>query len=184
MNNPGSLVQPVQIIVGSMLGATEYVAESLQEILKQHQIESEIHFQPEFKKITQQGTWLICSSTHGAGDLPDNIQQFSKDITNTKSSGELSKTQFAVVALGDTSYDTFCQAGKTLFKQMQDAQSKAIAEIYCIDVLEHAIPEEPACEWLTQLLTAGSFLNNGAPTKESSQATHSAQLKDEPLASS
>lgn len=181
MNNLGP---PVQIIVGSMLGATEYVAESLQEVLKQNQIESQIHFQPDFKSITKQCTWFICCSTHGAGDLPDNIQQFSKDLINAESSGDLCKTQFIVIALGDSSYDTFCQAGKTLFQQMLVAQSKAIADIFCIDVLEHTIPEETACEWLNQLLTNGSFPNNKAPTNESSLATSELQLKDKPLANS
>ena len=184
MNNSNSRIQPVQIIVGSMLGATEYVAESLQEVLQQHQIESHIHFQPDFKNITKQGTWLICSSTHGAGDLPDNIQQFSKDLIGAKSSGELCNTQFTVIALGDTSYDTFCQAGKALYQQMQDAQSKAIADMLCIDVMEHAIPEEPACEWVTQLLTDGSFLNDKASMKENTLTPEETELEEKPLASS
>jgi MioC protein len=143
-----AITSPVQIIVGSMLGATEYVAESLLETLNQHQIDSELHFQPDFDSLPQQGTWLICSSTHGAGDLPDNIQPFADALKDT----ELKDIQFLTIGLGDTSYDTFCQAGKTLFKLMLDAKAQPLAELFCIDVLEHTVPEEPAALWLSTLL--------------------------------
>ena len=144
-----TITSPVQIIVGSMLGATEYVAESLQNLLQQHSIESEIHFQPDFEQIPKQGTWLICSSTHGAGDLPDIIQQFANDLANVSS---LSGIDYLVVGLGDTSYDTFCQAGKTLFQLMEQKHATPIRDLFCIDVLEHTIPEEIAQQWLISVL--------------------------------
>lgn len=144
-----TITSPVQIIVGSMLGATEYVAESLQNLLQQHSIESEIHFQPDFGQIPKRGTWLICSSTHGAGDLPDNIQQFASDLADVSS---LSDISYLVIGLGDTSYDTFCQAGKTLFQLMQEKHSTPVKELFCIDVLEHTVPEETAEQWLAGVL--------------------------------
>lgn len=152
MTKPIRFSTPVQIIVGSMLGAAEYVAEAMQEELNQHGINSDIHLQPDFGQINISGSWIICSSTHGAGDLPDNIQEFGKALDQLSGSNQLRTVTFLTVALGDTSYDTFCQAGKTLHQAMLNAGGQAMSDVFSIDVLEHPIPEDAAVEWLEQLL--------------------------------
>ena len=67
-----------EIVVGSVLGASEYVADALQEVLLSHTHSAEIHLTPQLSDLDKDATWLICTSTHGAGDLPDNIQPFVK----------------------------------------------------------------------------------------------------------
>lgn len=69
-----------EIIVGSMLGATEYVADALAEELTNHDLNSRIHLTPDLSELDPQATWLICTSTHGAGDFPDNIHAFTKQL--------------------------------------------------------------------------------------------------------
>jgi MioC protein len=67
----------IQIIVGSMLGGTEYVAEACEEVLLAVNHHVTVHLQPKFSQIPSKNQiWIICSSTHDAGDLPDNIQNF------------------------------------------------------------------------------------------------------------
>jgi len=133
-----------EIIVGSVLGASEYVADALQEVLLNHAHNAEIHLSPKLSDIDQNATWLICTSTHGAGDLPDNIQPFAEQL-KTKN---LCKHSFLVVGLGDSSYDTYCHGSI----QMENIMLKAGAKLLCpalhIDVLNHPIPEEAAVEWL------------------------------------
>ena len=146
-------LKTVNLIVGYMLGASEYVAEALENLLQSKGYQTQLHLQPSFSEIPQTGIWIICSSTHGAGDLPDNIQAFSQSLN----SAQLPDVQFMLVALGDSSYDTFCQAGKTLYQQMRQSGARALADIYCIDVLEHPIPEEVAQLWLTELFEAGKI---------------------------
>lgn len=146
----------VEIITGSMLGATEYVAEQVQTELQQAGFNAEVHFQPDITQIRQSGTWVICSSTHGAGELPDNIQAFAKALSEL----DLSQVKFIVIALGDSSYDTFCQAGKTLYALMCKSGAKPLSEIFCIDVLQHPMPEEVAGEWLANQLAGGLLESN------------------------
>jgi flavodoxin len=55
---------------------------------------------------------LVITSTHGAGDVPDNLQPFAKDLAEQQP--DLNAFKYGVIALGDRSYDTFCQGGKTL----------------------------------------------------------------------
>lgn len=150
------MASQVQIITGSMLGATEYVAEEIQGILEQSNIQCELFLQPDINQINKQGTWIICSSTHGAGDLPDNIQAFAKSVTSL----DLTQVKFLVIALGDSSYDTFCQAGITLHQIMCQSGATPLTEIFCIDVLQHTMPEEIAGEWFAQQLAGGLLESN------------------------
>ncbi len=138
----------IEIIVGSMLGASEYVADALEQSLASAGHNCQIHLQPDFGALDQNSTWILCSSTHGAGDFPDNIAPFAAKLETAK----LPNTQYLVVALGDSSYDTFCYAGKNLEKLMQAAGASPLADPLLIDVLEHPVPEDFAVEWLQNLL--------------------------------
>lgn len=53
-----------EIIVGSMLGATEYVADALAETLLKYDLNSRIHLTPDLSELDPQATWLVCTSTH------------------------------------------------------------------------------------------------------------------------
>lgn len=139
-----------EIIVGSMLGATEYVADALEILLTKYSHDCQIHLQPDIKNLDNNAIWLICSSTHGAGDLPDNIQPFAKQLEKVS----LSDTDYLVVGLGDSSYDTFCEAAKHLSTLMANSGANRLTNITLIDVLNCPIPEDEAClqleKWLSQ----------------------------------
>lgn len=64
----------VTLISGSTMGSAEYVAEHMAEILEELGHETEIQHGPKLGDLTLEGIWLVVSSTHGAGDLPENIQ--------------------------------------------------------------------------------------------------------------
>ena len=64
----------ITLISGSTLGSAEYVAEHLAEKLDDAGFSSEILHGPMLEEVPTDGIWLIISSTHGAGDIPDNIQ--------------------------------------------------------------------------------------------------------------
>ena len=137
-----------EILVGSMLGATEYVADAVGEKLRERSLPFQIHLSPDLTELDTQAVWLICSSTHGAGDLPDNIQPFAEQLHQA----DLKQVHYLLIGLGDSSYDTFCEGGKQLHAMMQKAGARALCEPYYIDVLTHPIPEEEAVEWFEQCL--------------------------------
>ncbi|GAA6186392.1 MULTISPECIES: FMN-binding protein MioC [Alteromonadaceae] len=137
-----------EIIVGTMLGASEYVADALQETLEANGHSANIHLEPNIEEIPNEGKWLICTSTHGAGELPDNIQAFAKQIKNHS----LDNVQFLVVGLGDSSYDTYCYGAKTMQELLHNSGATLLSPAFHIDVLNHPIPEEAAVEWLTSYL--------------------------------
>ena len=102
-----------QIIVGSMLGGTEYVAEACEETLQSLGHQTTLHLQPKFDDILSENQiWLVCTSTHGAGDYPDNIHQFIRSLEDCEQ--DLSSTSFLTIGVGDSNYDTYCLAAKNI----------------------------------------------------------------------
>ncbi|MFJ4075273.1 sulfite reductase subunit alpha [Curtobacterium sp. NPDC089991] len=56
---------------------------------------------------------LVVTSTYGEGEMPDNAGLFWEAV-QASTVPRLEGLQYAVLGLGDTSYDEFCQAGKLL----------------------------------------------------------------------
>jgi MioC protein len=137
-----------EIIVGSVLGASEYVADALQEKLSEYQLTSNIWLTPDLADLDKQSIWLVCTSTHGAGDLPDNIQPWVNQLKKIA----LDKVLFLVIGLGDSSYDTFCNGARQIEETLTTQGATLLTPALHIDVLHHPIPEVPAASWLDNWL--------------------------------
>ncbi len=149
-----------QIIVGSMLGGTEYVAEACEETLNELGHNVKVHLNPDFKTIVDQtfsgknnlnlqekSIWLICTSTHGAGDYPDNIKEFVSDLDHC--SQDLSTVSLLTIGVGDSSYDTYCKAAKNILNTLKLKGCNELQQIKTIDMSLNIDPEELACQWLS-----------------------------------
>lgn len=140
----------IHIITGSTLGGAEYVGDHLSDLLIEKGFETTIHNQPQLNEIEANGTWLIITSTHGAGDYPDNIRPLIQALQSTPPN--MASVKFAVLAIGDSSYDTFCAAGKHAHELLLDIGSEAISDCFTIDILAHSVPEDAAEAWLEQYI--------------------------------
>lgn len=136
----------ITLISGSTLGSAEYVAEHLAEKLEDAGFSTEMLHGPELDELPLNGRWLVVSSTHGAGELPDNLQPLLEQIAEQQP--DLSEVQFGAVGLGSSEYDTFCGAIKQLDDLLIARGAKRIGDRLEIDVTEHEIPEDPAEEWV------------------------------------
>ncbi|WP_076920137.1 FMN-binding protein MioC [Pseudoalteromonas sp. SK18] len=136
----------VNIIVGSQMGSAEYVAEQLSDALNNQGINSQLHDQPEFNEIDQQNTiWLVCTSTYGAGDYPDNLISFVEQVSQVD---DLSHLKYSVIALGDTSYDTYNLAGRNIDALLSQKGAIKVAQRLELNILDEALPEDTALAWL------------------------------------
>lgn len=136
----------IHIITGSTLGGAEYVGDHLSELLESKGLETTIHNQPELKNISLESTWLIITSTHGAGDYPENIQPFIQELQATPP--KISQLKYVVIGIGDSSYDTFCHAGIHAHQLLEDIGATPLSECITIDIQKYPVPEDAAEEWL------------------------------------
>lgn len=141
----------ITLISGSTLGGAEYVAEHLAEKLEDAGFSTETLHGPQMEELSTSGIWLVISSTHGAGDIPDNLLPFYKELQSQQT--DLSQVRFGVIGIGSREYDTFCGAIDKLEAELTSSGAKQIGETLRINVLEHDIPEDPAEVWL------GSWIN-------------------------
>ncbi|MCH1921134.1 FMN-binding protein MioC [Shewanella sp. A3A] len=140
------MTNKVEIIVGTTLGGAEYVADELTSVLEQQGYQVTSHLDPALDELDKSAWWLVVSSTHGAGDLPDNLQPFYQSLLATDS--DLSAVSFAVCAIGDSSYDTFCLGPAKLTEALEQHQAKQLTAKIQIDVQYDPVPEDPAIQWL------------------------------------
>lgn len=140
----------IEILVGSQMGAAEYTAEQVADTLVQAGYEVRLHLTPDLEQLARNSTWLVITSTYGAGDLPDNIQPFADQLAQDR--GDLTTLSYAVITLGDSSYDTFCGAGRKIAVMFDHKGAKPLLNALEIDARQAELPEDIALAWLPNLL--------------------------------
>ncbi|MEH8018042.1 flavodoxin [Rheinheimera muenzenbergensis] len=144
----------IAVMVGSVYGAAIYVAEQAQPLLSGLGHEVRLYEEPKLDEVQafNADIWLVISSTTGQGDIPDNLLPFYLDVQNRFPL--LTGKQFAVIALGDSSYDTFCGAGEQLRDLLLEIQGAELSPMLRIDAGETLEPETIALPWLKQQFSA------------------------------
>ncbi len=142
------------IITGSTLGSAEYLAEDCATFLESEGINTTLFHGPNWEDIQpiirETSQWLIVSSTHGAGEVPENLQPLLNDLL--KNQVDLSHIRFAIIGLGDRQYDTFCGAVTHINHTLTLCGAKAILPPLTLDMPNCDSPESSAEQWLSQLL--------------------------------
>lgn len=91
---------------------------------------------------------FILVSTHGEGDAPDNAVTFH-EFLHSKRAPRLDGLRFSVLALGDTSYEFFCQTGKDFDKRLEElGGERLVPRVDCdVDFGENA------ADWMNAVLS-------------------------------
>ena len=140
-------MQPkICLITGSTLGGAEYVAEHLESLLQQQGFSTELHHGPALNEVINEKLWLVITSTHGAGELPDNLKPLFETLDT--SNIDLSTLKFAVIGLGNSDYDTFCFAVDTVEQHLLAKSAVKITDALRIDVLTETDQEQCPEDWL------------------------------------
>lgn len=93
---------------------------------------------------------LVIISTWGDGDAPESATAFVKELTATTLS--LPKLRYSVCALGDTSYEKFCQTGKDVDARLEAFGAARVFSRQDCD-LDYDVPHR---DWLDGALKAFS----------------------------
>ncbi|BBG59882.1 flavodoxin [Providencia rustigianii] len=140
----------VGIFVGTVYGNSLAVAEVAEEILAQQGHEVVVFDEPTLTDWQSynagDGVALVVTSTTGQGDLPDTIAPLFYEIKDVL--GYQPELKYGLVALGDSSYDNFCGAGKQFDELLAEQSASRLGDILYIDATEVDAPEEFAKPWV------------------------------------
>ena len=148
----------LKILVGTMTSTADYVAQSIQmdcadlisdiEIALMDKLDISVFSEDNAKDAL----YLICSSTYGQGDVPDNARALYESMGATPAF--LGHVKYGVLALGDRTYlQTYCLGGKKFDERLADLGAQRIGELYCHDASTGTMPEEEGTAWCRQWLT-------------------------------
>ena len=149
------MTRQVTILVGTMTGTAELVAQELEPVLSEAGFEVEILDMDGLNEsvFDRPGTFIICTSTYGQGEVPDNAVAFYEGLQAGKP--DLSKISFSVVGLGDSTYNDTFNAGGRRFEELLSSLG---AEMICARMVHNAssdeMPEDMALEWFEGWLAA------------------------------
>jgi sulfite reductase (NADPH) flavoprotein alpha-component len=100
------------ILFGSQTGNCEGVAKLLAERAQQAGVPATLKDMGSYKgtQLKKESLVLIIVSTHGEGDPPDTVEELHA-LLQSKRAPKLADLKYGVLALGDSSYEHYCQTG-------------------------------------------------------------------------
>jgi len=118
---------------------------------------------------------LVVVSTHGEGVPPFSAQELHGFIYG-KRAPKLEGVNFAVLALGDSSYFQFCKTGRDFDQQLEKLGAKRLVPVLTCD-LDF---EQPADEWIkSTLISFGAKLSNGSQGSASTNLSNPTPINSE-----
>ena len=137
------------ILVGTMTGTAQLVAQELELTLDGDGITARTQLMDSLDaKVFQPGRlYLICTSTYGQGDVPDNAKKLYESLQDTRP--HLVGVRYGVIALGDRTYaETLCNGGKRFDRLLSELGAERIGDILFHDASAGTMPEEVAAQWI------------------------------------
>lgn len=147
------------VLFGSQTGNSQRLAGDLAKKLEQAGWRATLSSMRDYKpnNLKKVRNLFIVVSTHGEGDPPDNAMSFY-EFLHGKRAPQLAGTRFSVLALGDTSYEKFCQTGKDFDKRLEELGAERLVPRVDCDVDY----DEAAAGWMDSVLEALERLKAGA----------------------
>lgn len=167
---PAAVAAPtITLISASQTGNARRVAEALRDDLLAAKLNVNLVNAGDykFKQIASEKLLVIVASTQGEGEPPEEAVALHKFLFSKKAP-KLDGTAFAVLGLGDTSYEFFCQAGKDFDSKLAELGGERLLDRVDADVEYQAA----ASEWRARVVeTLKSRVPKDSPTQAAVAAT-------------
>jgi sulfite reductase (NADPH) flavoprotein alpha-component len=132
---PTGVAKSLTILFGSQTGNAKLVATELKAKLEANNISTTLVSMADYKakQLKSESHVVVIVSTHGEGDAPDDAVELHAFLASKKAP-KLPDLHFAVLGLGDSSYEFFCQTGKDFDQRLADLGAKRMLERLDCDV--------------------------------------------------
>ncbi len=146
---PGQTTKIVNILYGTQTGNAEILANEAADAAKGAGMTPVVESleDVDLERFAAMERVIIVTSTYGEGEMPDNAQLFWEALTAT-TAPRMESMNYAVLAIGDTAYDEFCEAGKLFDIRLEQLGANRVAPRIDCDVDY----EDPAAAWIEENL--------------------------------
>ncbi|MFZ2169962.1 MAG: assimilatory sulfite reductase (NADPH) flavoprotein subunit [Methylococcaceae bacterium] len=125
----------ITILVGSQTGNCEALAEQTQQLATSRGLRTAIKKMGDYKlpQLKAEKYLLVIVSTYGEGEPPDNAREMYEYLFS-KRAPALKQAHFAVLGLGDSSYEFFCKMGVDFDRKLEELGATRILQRVDCDV--------------------------------------------------
>lgn len=130
-----AVAKSLTILFGSQTGNAKLVATELKAKLEANNISTSLVSMADYKakQLKSESHVVAIVSTHGEGDAPDDAVELHGFLASKKAP-KLTELKFAVLGLGDSSYEFFCQTGKDFDQRLSDLGAQRLLDRVDCDV--------------------------------------------------
>lgn len=139
----------IQILVGTVNGTAWQSAQAVAHVLNHQGHEVRVNDEPGAQDLNEKDeVLLVCCSTTGEGELPRNIYPLFLALDDQVV--DLSDRLYGVIALGDSGYPYFAQAGYLLENALYSSGAKRVGEICTLDAKKVNNHPLAAVQWANE----------------------------------
>jgi sulfite reductase (NADPH) flavoprotein alpha-component len=170
-------IAEISILVGSQTGNSEALAEQLHRLAAGRGLKTVVKHMGDYKlpQLKAEKYLLVIVSTYGEGEPPDNAKELVEYLFS-KRAPSLKHMHFAVLGLGDSGYEFFCQTGMDFDRRLEELGALRIYPRVDCDVDYEASAEawmEAVLDELAMRLEASSQTAEAVPPSVASAPLYS-----------
>lgn len=139
----------VTLLYGSQTGNGQRLATQLSKQLEEKGLRVSLASMSDYKTNSLKSVedLIIIVSTHGEGDPPDNALTFY-EFLHSRRAPKLEGVRYAVLSLGDSSYEFFCKTGQDFDKRLAELGGTSLCDRVDCD-LDF---DEQAAQWMNEVV--------------------------------
>ena len=140
----------INVLYGTLSGNSESCAELLRDSLTTAGFTAELSSISEVNAefISKCKYVFLCISTYGDGDPPDDVWDQWDEMVESQDN-DFSNFKYSVLALGDTDYELFCEAGKKFDEAFKNQGATRVLDRVDCDVDF----EDPSKLWIENVVS-------------------------------
>lgn len=158
--------KPIDILYGTQTGTAEIIATDAAEKARSKGFTPRLAELDDVDMVAlaSMQNMLVVVSTYGEGEMPNNAHQFWQALS-ASTAPRLDSLNYGVLALGDTGYEFFCQAGRLIDTRLEQLGAKRMTDRVDCDIDY----EELAEKWIADVLPDLADIPEAAPIAEATK---------------